>query len=89
MKHHNLKSLPTIAKEKESKASHLLRGFPGGTSGKEPPASARDSRDESASPGSGRPPGGGPSNLLRSRRTPWTDVPGGLQSIRSQRVGHD
>ena len=89
MKHHSLRSLPTVAKEKESKASHLLRDFPGGTSGKESPASAGDIRDESAVPGSGRSPGGGHNNLLHSRRIPRTEEPGGLQSIRSQRVGHD
>ena len=89
MKHHSLKPLPTVAKEKESKASHLLWGFPGGTSGKEPPASAGDVRDASAIPGSGRCPGGGHGNLLHSGRIPWTEVPGRLQSIRSQRVGHD
>ena len=34
-------------------------GFPGGTSGKEPPASAGDSRDVGLIPGSGRSPGEG------------------------------
>ena len=28
------------------------------------------------------------SNIL-ARRTPWTEEPGGLQSMGSQRVGHD
>ena len=42
-------------------------------------------------PGLGRSPGGGhgnpPSTL--AWRIPWTEEPGGLQSMGSQRVGHD
>ena len=38
-------------------------GFPGGTSGKEPPANAGDIRDVGSIPGSGRSPGGGYGNL--------------------------
>ena len=38
-------------------------GFPGGASGKNKPASAQDGRD--LIPGSGRSPGGGPSNPLQ------------------------
>ena len=42
-------------------------------------------------PGSGRTPGGGHSNPLRvlAWRIPWTEKPGGLRSIGSQKVGHD
>ena len=42
-------------------------------------------------PGSGRSPGGGNGNSLQySRwRIPWTEEPGGPQSMGSQRVGHD
>ena len=40
-------------------------GFPGGTSGKEPPASAGDMRDIGLIPGSGRSPGGGHGNPLQ------------------------
>ena len=29
-----------------------------------------------------------PSNIL-ARRIPWTEEPGGLQSVGSKRVGHD
>ena len=39
-------------------------GFPGGTSTKEPPASARDVRDSGSAPGLGRSPGGGHGNPL-------------------------
>ena len=57
---------------------------------KDPPANAGDVRDTGSIPGSGRSPGGGhgnPSNIL-AWRSPWTEEPGGLWSIRSQRVGH-
>ena len=41
-------------------------------------------------PGSGRSPGGGQGNPLHilAWRIPWTEEPGGLQSIGAQRVGH-
>ena len=41
------------------------RGFPGGTSGKEPTANTGDTRDMSPIPGSGRAPGGGHGNPLQ------------------------
>ena len=58
---------------------------------KKPPANEGDIRDTSSIPGSGRPPGGGQGNLLQYSvwRIPWTEEPGGLWSIRSQRAGHD
>ena len=57
-------------------------------SGKEPPA--RDIGDEGSIPEWGRSPRGGHGthSSILSWRIPWTE-PGGLQSIRSQRVGHD
>ena len=58
------------------------KGFLGGASGKEPAGLI---------PGLGRSPGGGhatPSSIL-TWRIPRTEEPGGLQSIGSQRVGHD
>ena len=41
--------------------------------------------------GSGRSPGGGNGNTLQYKawEIPWTEEPGGLQSIGSKRVGHD
>ena len=58
---------------------------------KNPPANAGDIRDTGLIPGSGRSPGGGHSNPLQyfAWRIPWTEEPGRLQSIGSQRVGHD
>ena len=42
-------------------------------------------------PGSGRSPGGGMAthSSILAWRSPWTEKPGGLQSMGSQRVGHD
>jgi len=67
-------------------------GFPGGTSGKESTCSAGDSRGVGLIPGSGRSLGGGNGNhssILAWKRVSWTEEPGGLQSMGSQRVEHD
>ena len=50
-----------------------------------------DVKDLGSIPGSGRSPregNGYPSSIL-AWKTPWTEEPGGLQSMGSQRVGHD
>ena len=55
------------------------------------PASAGDLRDAGSIPGSGRPLEecmATHSSILASR-IPWTEEPGGLLSIGSQRVRHD
>ena len=56
-----------------------------------PPANAGDIRDAGSIPRSGKAPGGGRGNLLQYScwEIPWTQEPGGLQSMGSQRVGHD
>ena len=58
---------------------------------KNPPSNAEDLRDTGLIPGSGRSPEGGmaaqPSIL--AWRIPWTEETGKLQSMGSQRVGHD
>ena len=48
-------------------------------------------RDTGSIPGLGRSPGVGNGNPLQflAWRIPWTEEPGGLQSIGSHRVGHD
>ena len=53
---------------------------------KDPPANAGDVRDAGSIPGSGRSPGGGHGNPLQYSclENPWTEEPGGLQSIGSQ-----
>ena len=54
-------------------------------------ATAGDIKDMGSIPGSGRSPGGG--NVTHSSilawRIPWTEKPGGLQSMGLQRIGHD
>jgi len=52
---------------------------------------AGDLRDVGSMPGLGRPPGEGHDNPLSilAWRIPWTEKPGRLQSIGSQRVRHD
>ena len=57
---------------------------------KNPPANAGDIRDLGLIPGLGGSPGGGhKTHSSLAWKIPWTEEPGGLQSIRSQRVGHD
>ena len=55
------------------------------------PANAGDVRGMGSIPRLGRSPGGGHGNslLYSCWRIPWTEEPGGLQSIGSQRAGHD
>ena len=62
--------------------------FPGGSGSK---ASAYNAGDLGSIPGSGRSPGKGNSNLLSilAWKIPWAVEPGRLQSMGSQRVGHD
>ena len=63
-------------------------GFPGGSEVK---VSACKAGDPGSIPGSGRSPGDGNGNPLQysSWRIPWTEEPGGLQSMGSQRVVYD
>ena len=66
-----------------------FRGFPGDSDGKE---SGYNAGDLGLISGLGRFPGGGHGNLwpiFLPGESPWTEEPGGLQSIRSQRIGHD
>jgi len=57
------------------------------------PASAGDARDAGSNPGLGRSPdrqkGMATHCSILSWRIPWIEEPGGLQSIRSQRVRHN
>ena len=55
------------------------------------PANTGDARDEGSIPGSGRSPGEGNGNPLQYSclGIPWTEEPGGLQSMGYQRVRHD
>ena len=62
----------------------LLTGFPGGSVIKNPPANTGDG---GSIPGSGRSPGEGNGNLLQYSclEIPWTEEPGGLQSMELQK----
>ena len=66
----------------------ISMGFPGDSDGKE---SACNVGDPGLIPGSGRSPEEGNGNLLSILiwRIPWTELPGWLQSMRSQRVRPD
>ena len=57
---------------------------------KNPPANARDIRDVGLIPGSGRSPGGENGNPFQYSclENLWTEEPGELWSIGSQRVGN-
>ena len=58
---------------------------------KTPPANAGDTGDSSSIPGLGRPPGEGMAthSSIVAWRIPWTEESGRLQSIGSQKAGHD
>ena len=63
--------------------------FPGGSYGK---ASAYNVEDPGSVPGLGRSPGEGnklPNSSTLAWRIPWTEEPGGLPSMGSQRVRHN
>ena len=57
------------------------------------PANAEDIRDTGSIPRLGRFPGGGRGHPLQysclENEYPWTEEPGGLQSMGSQTVGHN
>ena len=63
-------------------------GFPGGSEVK---MSACNAGDLGSIPGSGDPPEKemATHSSILTWRIPWTEEPGGLQSMGSQRVGHD
>ena len=54
-------------------------------------SSPANAADASLIPGLGRSPAGGHGNSFQysCRKISWTEEPGGLQSMGSQRVGHD
>ena len=58
---------------------------------KNPPANAGDAGDMGLIPGSGICPGGemATHSSILPWRIPWTEEPGGLQSMGLQRVRHD
>ena len=67
---------------------HWNMGFPGGSDGKE---SAYNEGDLGSIPGLGRSPGGATAthSSILAWRVSWTEEPGGLQFMGSQRVRHN
>ena len=65
--------------------------IPGGTSGKESPANGGDMRDKGSIPGLGRSFGEEMTthSSISVWKIPLTEMPGRLQSMVLQRVGHD
>ena len=71
-------------------AFQIILGFPCGSVGKESACNAGDTGDMGLIPGVGRFPGGNGKPLkFFAWRIPWTEEPGWLQSMGSQRVRHD
>ena len=66
-----------------------MEGFPCVTVVENPLASTGDARDSGLIPESGRSPGVGTYSSLLAWRIPWTEEPGGLQSMGTQRVRHN
>ena len=69
-----------------------VRGFPGGASGQEPTCHCRWWRRCSFDPWLRKIPwrrAWQPTPVFLLGESPWTEEPGGLQSIGSQRVGHN
>ena len=68
--------------------SSIYLSYSGGSDDKE---SICNAGDPGSIPGSGRSPEEGKLTLfsILAWRIPWTQEPGGLQSMESQRVGHD
>ena len=59
---------------------------------KNPPANAGDTRDVGLIPGLRRSPGEGEmatNSIILAWKIPWTEEPGGVQSMGSQRVRRD
>ena len=81
----SIQNLPSVIAESLGTNNCFL------SDGKEWKESAYNTGDSGLIPGLGRSPGGGSgnhSNIL-TWEISWTEEPGGLQSMGSQRVGHD
>ena len=71
--------------------SNQISGFPGGLAVKNPPAMQETQKTQIRSLGWEDPPEEhvATHSSILAQRVPWTDEPGGLQSIGLQRVGSD
>ena len=70
---------------------YIVKGFPDGSEGKESVCNAGDTGDAGSIPGLGDPleEEMAPHSSILAWEIPWTEEPGGLQSMGSQRVGHN
>ena len=68
-----------------------MKGFPDGSEGKESVCNAGDTGDAGSIPGLGDPleEEMAPHSSILAWEIPWTEEPGGIQSMGSQRVGHN
>ena len=66
----------------------MLTGFPGGASGKEPPANAGD-RGDMGLIDDALEEGMATHSSILAWRISWAEDPSRLQSLRLQRIGHD
>ena len=72
--------------------TRMMLGFPGGASGRAPACQCRKLRGHGFDPWVGKIPcrrAWQPTPVFLPAESPWTEEPGGLQSMGSQRVGHD
>ena len=70
---------------------HCVTNYPGGSVSKESACNAGDRGDSGSTPGWRRSPGegnGNPFQYFLPEKIPWTEEPGGLQSMGSHRVRH-
>ena len=70
---------------------YIVKGFPDGSEGKESVCNAGDTGDAGSIPGLGDPleEEMAPHSSILAWEIPWTEEPGGIQSMGSQRVGHN
>ena len=70
---------------------YIVKGFPDGSEGKESVCNAGDTEDAASIPGLRDPleEEMAPHSSILAWEIPWTEEPGGLQSLGSQRVGHN
>ena len=69
-----------------------LGGFPGGTNGKKPTCQCRRHKRRGFDPWVGKIPwrrAWQPTSIFLLGESPWTEEPGGLQSMGSHRVRHN
>ena len=68
-----------------------IKDFLGGAVVKKPPANSGDPRDAGSIPGLGRSPevNMDTCSSILAWKIPWTQEPGGLQSVGLHRVGHN